>query len=266
MVMLLMSQNVAQLIFLVNCPIAHHWQPALIFFLRYTKPGYFVNSLSAIFQSITFQTHPKFRYELVCHPPVCHFQVPKILLQLVLNFQSPLFLATLFVILSWSHLQCFDAVGCDGRKGIWPVKKLSGGVLAWLVPLTVSCFSKIQIGFTFLVPAHPGSPGQRAVKRVCVVHHFQVMHFQMPWILCNGATNARMSLKPKQQKFVATGYFSLVRQTFFTIIFGNIASCPLACYAWGQTFPLVKPMVLVIYVHNNILNITRDTAQHYTSN
>ena len=28
------------------------------------------------------------------------------------------------------------------------------------LPLTVSCFSKIQIGFTFLVPAHPGSPGQ----------------------------------------------------------------------------------------------------------
>ena len=55
-------------------------------------------------------------------------------------------------------------------------KKLSGGVLAWLsvwsemqlmpLPLTVSCFSKIHIGFTFLVPAHPGSPGQRAVKRV----------------------------------------------------------------------------------------------------
>ena len=36
------------------------------------------------------------------------------------------------------------------------------------LPLTVSCFSKIQFGFTFLVPAHPGSPGQRAVKRVCV--------------------------------------------------------------------------------------------------
>ena len=36
------------------------------------------------------------------------------------------------------------------------------------LPLTVSCFSKIQIGFTFLVTAHPGSPGQRAVKRVCV--------------------------------------------------------------------------------------------------
>ena len=36
------------------------------------------------------------------------------------------------------------------------------------LPLTVSCFSKIQIGFTFLVLAHPGSPGQRAVKRACV--------------------------------------------------------------------------------------------------
>ena len=36
------------------------------------------------------------------------------------------------------------------------------------LPLTVSCFRKIQVGFTFLVPAHPGSPGQRAVKRVRV--------------------------------------------------------------------------------------------------
>ena len=36
------------------------------------------------------------------------------------------------------------------------------------LPLTVSCFSKIQIGLTFLVPAHPGSPGKRTVKRVCV--------------------------------------------------------------------------------------------------
>ena len=35
------------------------------------------------------------------------------------------------------------------------------------LPLTVSCFSKIQSGFTFLVPAHLGSPGKRAVKRVC---------------------------------------------------------------------------------------------------
>jgi len=37
------------------------------------------------------------------------------------------------------------------------------------LPLVVSCFSKIQIGFTFLIPAHPGSPGQRAIKWVCSV-------------------------------------------------------------------------------------------------
>jgi len=41
------------------------------------------------------------------------------------------------------------------------------------LPLTVSGFSKIQTGFTFVAPAHPGSPGQRAVerarsKRACV--------------------------------------------------------------------------------------------------
>jgi len=37
------------------------------------------------------------------------------------------------------------------------------------LPLTVSCFGKIQIGFTLLVSAHPASPGQRVVKRcVCV--------------------------------------------------------------------------------------------------
>ena len=29
-----------------------------------------------------------------------------------------------------------------------------------LLPLTVSCFSKIQFGFTFLVLAHLGSPGK----------------------------------------------------------------------------------------------------------
>ena len=37
-----------------------------------------------------------------------------------------------------------------------------------LLPLTVSCSSKIQIGFIVVVPAHLGSPGQRAIKLVCV--------------------------------------------------------------------------------------------------
>ena len=69
------------------------------------------------------------------------------------------------------------------RKGIWPVKTewWGAGLVICLergadlhmarlmpLPLTVSCFSKIQIGFTFLVPVHLVSPGKRAVKRVCV--------------------------------------------------------------------------------------------------
>ena len=72
---------------------------------------------------------------------------------------------------------------------MWHIKNLSDEVLAWLsvwskvqtsiwllngitqlmpLPLTVSCFSKIQIGFTFLVLGHSGSPGKRATKWVCV--------------------------------------------------------------------------------------------------
>ena len=34
------------------------------------------------------------------------------------------------------------------------------------LPVTVSCSSRIQTGFTFPVPAHAGGPGQRAVERV----------------------------------------------------------------------------------------------------
>ena len=91
---------------------------------------------------------------------------------------------------SWRH-SAFSALTLSvlwrcwlgDRKGIRPVKNwvvrcwhgyLSGArcrlAQAQLMPLplTVSCFSKIQIGFTFLVPAHPGSPGKRAIKRVCV--------------------------------------------------------------------------------------------------
>ena len=40
------------------------------------------------------------------------------------------------------------------------------------LPLTVSCFSKIQIGFTFLVRAHLGSPGKEPLNGcVCVLYH-----------------------------------------------------------------------------------------------
>ena len=68
------------------------------------------------------------------------------------------------------------------RKGVWPVKNCV--VRCWRgcleqgadlhmaqsmpLPLTVSCFSKIQIGFTLLITAYPSRPGRRAIKRVCV--------------------------------------------------------------------------------------------------
>jgi len=76
-----------------------------------------------------------------------------------------------------------------GRKGIWPVKTewWDAGVVIcverdadlhmaqlMLLPLTVTCFSKIQIGLTFLVPAHPGSPRQRAVKWLLLLSYFNV--------------------------------------------------------------------------------------------
>ena len=89
-----------------------------------------------------------------------------------------------------------------GRKGIRPVKnwvvgcwrgylsgarcRLAYGPADATPPLTVSCFSKVQIGFTFLVLAHPGSPGQRAVKRVC-------MFKPRGWLWCCFMINSRLS-------------------------------------------------------------------------
>jgi len=72
------------------------------------------------------------------------------------------------------------------RNGIQPVKNEWWGTgmvicLKWdadfhmtrlmPLPLTVSCFSKIQIDFTFLIPANPGSPGKGPLNVcVCVSH------------------------------------------------------------------------------------------------
>jgi len=86
--------------------------------------------------------------------------------------------------LQCSCLQCFDAVGWAARRASGLEKKPewwgTGMVIclerdadlnmAQLMPLilTVSRFGKIQIGFTFLVLTHPGSPRKRAVKCVCV--------------------------------------------------------------------------------------------------
>jgi len=70
------------------------------------------------------------------------------------------------------------------QEGHPACKKLSGGVLAWLSVWSevqtciwssrFHCHSlslasvKSRLVFPFLVPAYLGSPGERAVKRVCV--------------------------------------------------------------------------------------------------
>jgi len=51
------------------------------------------------------------------------------------------------------------------------------------LPLTVSCFSKIQIGFTFLAAAHPGSPRKRAIKRVLLLLLLTVEKKYLPSVL-----------------------------------------------------------------------------------
>jgi len=79
-----------------------------------------------------------------------------------------------------------------GRKCIRPVKTVVGCWHGYLsgarcrlhmaqrmpLPLTVSCFGKFQISFNFLVPAHMGSPGHRALKRVCACTKFEVFYLQ----------------------------------------------------------------------------------------
>ena len=96
-----------------------------------------------------------------------------------------------------------------GRQEGHPAcKKQSAGVLVCLeqgaglhtaqlipLPLTVSCFSKIQIGFIFLVPAHLGSPGKGAVKRVCVWQLEQTTEETWwHWINCSAAVGEELMI------------------------------------------------------------------------
>jgi len=68
------------------------------------------------------------------------------------------------------------------------------------LPLTVSCFSNIQTGFTFLVLAHLGSPGQRAVKRVCVC----VYQEQCEMVHTNGARKLARWLQAQRSAYSAS--------------------------------------------------------------
>ena len=91
-----------------------------------------------------------------------------------------------YSVLICVHLVAFSVLTLlVGRQEGHPdCKKLSCGLLAWLSmwsevqtciwPSWCHCHSpslapvKSRLAFTFLVPAHLGTPGKRAVKRVCV--------------------------------------------------------------------------------------------------
>jgi len=96
----------------------------------------------------------------------------------------------LYSILSVELYSCSASTLLVGQQEEHPAcKKLRGGVLAclsvWSKVQTctrpsgfhchsLSCFSKIQTGFTSLLPAHPYSPGQRAIKRLCMCIHVTI--------------------------------------------------------------------------------------------
>ena len=124
-----------------------------------------------------------------------------------------------------------------GRKGIRPVKNwavgcwrgyLSGArcrVAYGPADATVSCFSKIQIGFTFLVLAHLGSPGQRAVKRVWVC-----VSFILSWRPITGYRGAGL-------RFVSSPLFNLPKK-----------NCHLCLWLWMLT---VVPQYSGAFTHEH---------------
>jgi len=117
-----------------------------------------------------------------CSSRLCHHMVSAILLLLFALLKcafSALTLSVCFTYLPPVLSRCW----LGGRKGIRPVQNWVVGCwhgylsgvrcrLAYgpadATATHFSCYSKIQIGFTFLVLVHRGSPGQRAVKLVCV--------------------------------------------------------------------------------------------------
>jgi len=76
---------------------------------------------------------------------------------------------TLLVGRQEGHPAC-KKTECWGAGMVISLERGADLHMAQLMPLSlgVSCFSKIQIGFTFLVPAHLGSPGKGPLNMCCV--------------------------------------------------------------------------------------------------
>ena len=140
-------------------------------------------SQTAFASEVTVQAHKKNNTQThTQHPNDCSIGIPA----KCLHYQGVHITWVVVICLHWLHslwLSVLWHCWLGGRKGIRPVKKTEwwgAGVVICLeqgadlhmaqlmpLPLTVSCFSEIQIGFTFLVPAYVGSPRQRTVERVC---------------------------------------------------------------------------------------------------
>jgi len=109
------------------------------------------------------------------------------------------------MVIAFSHSVLWHC-WLGGRKGIRPLKTecWGAGVVICLeqgvdclhmvqlmpLPLSVSCFTKIQIGFTFLVPAHPGSPDK-------------VSGSGIRWAICKSAPHSRHITTPAPQHSVS---------------------------------------------------------------
>ena len=88
--------------------------------------------------------------------------------------------------------------------------------------LTVSCFSQIQIGFTFLVPAYPCSRGKRAVKRVCVSVCVCIFWSGVVWLLSrHHRIQTGRSAKPGVIFFI---YRSLASESIMLVLVAILAT------------------------------------------
>ena len=103
------------------------------------------------------------------------------------------------------------------------------------LPLTVSCFSKIQIGFTFLVPAHPGSPGKRAIKRVCVLCVMK-LNAEFDCCVCRDGSCRYLASSSKVQLFL--NMCSLPRDTM--LAWYMLWPCVCRCLCLSQVSVLLK--------------------------
>jgi len=93
------------------------------------------------------------------------------------------------------------------------------------LPLTVSCFSKIQIGFTFLVPAHLGITGKMAVKRVCVCVYDAVstFHDDNIWEM-RSSTLCTSCLELTTETVLSSDSVAVIKSTLKTFLFSQAFS------------------------------------------